>query len=578
MRQEERREGEPNGTQMPAEQALLPAGQASHLFLTHIEVMTVKRFALLVAAGVLWLFVAALPTFADGGPHVMTLNNGTGGLSGDCASCHRAHTAKAANLLTAAVPGLCTNCHNGTKATTDVIDGVQYTPTGVAGTYQQTTVVGALRGGGFNYALMGTASRLSIGGTQTVTLNGAPTGGTFTLTFKGQTTSALAYNATAAQVQAALVALSTVGSSTVYSGSGASNMTGTQTNNITVAKNATTGVLTLTMQNAFRLASQPAVTAGASRLTGGTSPSITVVDTTQSGVREAGYIGVLASGTATTSNHQGTGTVWGNGAVSGTPSYGATGVVLDCTKCHNPHGNGQYRILDTTPGEDWSTTNPAAGYVAGAAAVEVVDVTPVATTITATQARNYTVNPSTNGLTTGVVGTAKQGDYWRYKYDTAGATNFTNFYLGVDPMNTGWNGITKTNKADNAGVSPANTTGLMTAWCIQCHTRYSGLPNATTGVASSLSDNSGGDAVFMYKHGTSRIGCEQCHVSHGSNAAMTSAGSLTVPNPDGTANATGGRLLKVGNRGTCNLCHDPTGTVTPGTVVGPIPATITGLP
>src|SRR5207249_5649651 len=49
---------------------------------------------------------------------------------------------------------------------------------------------------------------------QTVTVTGAGGkggGGTFTLTFNGQTTTALAYNATAAQVQAALNALSSVG-------------------------------------------------------------------------------------------------------------------------------------------------------------------------------------------------------------------------------------------------------------------------------------------------------------------------------------------------------------------------------
>lgn len=42
-----------------------------------------------------------------------------------------------------------------------------------------------------------------------------PTSGTFTLTFGGQTTAALAYGATAAQVQAALIALSTIGASDV---------------------------------------------------------------------------------------------------------------------------------------------------------------------------------------------------------------------------------------------------------------------------------------------------------------------------------------------------------------------------
>jgi hypothetical protein len=42
---------------------------------------------------------------------------------------------------------------------------------------------------------------------QTVTITGAPTGGTFTLTYAGQTTAPIAYNATAAQVEAALEAL-----------------------------------------------------------------------------------------------------------------------------------------------------------------------------------------------------------------------------------------------------------------------------------------------------------------------------------------------------------------------------------
>jgi hypothetical protein len=44
---------------------------------------------------------------------------------------------------------------------------------------------------------------------------GSPTGGTFTLTYNGQTTSGIAYNATAAAVQSALSSLSTVGAGNV---------------------------------------------------------------------------------------------------------------------------------------------------------------------------------------------------------------------------------------------------------------------------------------------------------------------------------------------------------------------------
>lgn len=116
-------------------------------------------FGVVAALG---LLIAAGPVRADAGPHSVDLNSGTSGLGGDCASCHRAHTASAADLLTAEVPALCTNCHNGTKATTDVVDGLQYAAgAGIpynGGTQgSQANVVGPLRGGGFSYALMDTS-------------------------------------------------------------------------------------------------------------------------------------------------------------------------------------------------------------------------------------------------------------------------------------------------------------------------------------------------------------------------------------------------------------------------------------
>ncbi len=152
------REVEPRTTMTPAAQAILS--------MPRLEVMTVRKFALLFAGGALWLFVAALPVLADGGPHQMAINNGTGtpGLTADtCAGCHRAHTATAEGLLKNDLPNLCLDCHNGTKATADVVHGVQYDPASATG-----AVLGALRGGGFSYALIDSANpaRLSytIGG------------------------------------------------------------------------------------------------------------------------------------------------------------------------------------------------------------------------------------------------------------------------------------------------------------------------------------------------------------------------------------------------------------------------------
>jgi hypothetical protein len=63
------------------------------------------------------------------------------------------------------------------------------------------------------YGALGIKYIKTPGGTnsvQTLTLTGAPTGGTFTITYAAQTTAALPYNATAAQVEAALEALSNI--------------------------------------------------------------------------------------------------------------------------------------------------------------------------------------------------------------------------------------------------------------------------------------------------------------------------------------------------------------------------------
>jgi RHS repeat-associated protein len=100
---------------------------------------------------------------------------------------------------------------------------------------------------------------------QQVSLTGSPTGGTFTLTFNGQTTSAIAYNATAATVQSALQALSTIGS-----------------NNALVAP-ASGGGWAVRFAGTLGGAAQPALTGNGSGLTGGSSPSVAVAVTSEGG-------------------------------------------------------------------------------------------------------------------------------------------------------------------------------------------------------------------------------------------------------------------------------------------------------
>lgn len=98
---------------------------------------------------------------------------------------------------------------------------------------------------------------------QTITITGAPTGGTFTLGFSGQTTAGIAYNAVASAVQSALVALTSVGAG-----------------NVTVSGGpGPTTPYVVTFTNQLANSDQPTLTATGS-FTGGTTPAVAVTTTT----------------------------------------------------------------------------------------------------------------------------------------------------------------------------------------------------------------------------------------------------------------------------------------------------------
>jgi hypothetical protein len=110
----------------------------------------------------------------------------------------------------------------------------------------------------------GTAPTPSGTGTsevQLITITGTPTGGTFSLTFGGQTTAAIAYNATAATVQTALQGLSTIGASNAL-------VTG-----------SAGGPYTVTFAGALANTNTAAIVA-VGTFTGGTSPAIAVTTPT----------------------------------------------------------------------------------------------------------------------------------------------------------------------------------------------------------------------------------------------------------------------------------------------------------
>jgi predicted CXXCH cytochrome family protein len=238
-------------------------------------------------------------------------------------------------------------------------------------------------------------------------------------------------------------------------------------------------------------------------------------------------IGVLATTQTVNSQHavDGTaGTMWGAGVI-GTAGAGISNT-LECTSCHDPHGNGNYRILRTTP----QGAIDAAGYA-------IPDTYPKT-------AADYTVS------------------------------NYFNMYFG---------GATPPPMPAGPSVTPAPGQSILVdtaRWCSQCHTRYLARSGRTIPPFSEASRADSGDAIFTYRHTSAGWGissttgnssynnraCITCHASHGSNSSMpgnTTLGtnySSTVPWPDGsTVNPANdperASLLKMDNRGMCKKCH-----------------------
>lgn len=103
---------------------------------------------------------------------------------------------------------------------------------------------------------------------QTLAITGTPTGGSLTLTYDGETTAAIAYNASATEVQNALQALSNVAAGDVACSGG--NLPDTA---VSIAFRRNLGGLNVSL-----------ITADGTNLTGGTVPTASVTTTT-AGIR-----------------------------------------------------------------------------------------------------------------------------------------------------------------------------------------------------------------------------------------------------------------------------------------------------
>jgi hypothetical protein len=137
-------------------------------------------------------------------------------------------------------------------------------------------------------AIVQTTAGALVSDVQTLSLTGNPTAGAFTLALSGQTTAPIPFNATSAQVQAALVGLSNIGAGNVICSGG-----------------PLPGAVTITFAGLLATGTQPVITVGSSTLTGAGSPSTNLVHTTpgarSANVQTLSVAGVPTGGTFTLS-------------------------------------------------------------------------------------------------------------------------------------------------------------------------------------------------------------------------------------------------------------------------------------
>jgi predicted CXXCH cytochrome family protein len=510
----------------------------------------VRRLALVLACGAAWLILAAVPALADGGPHVMTSNNGSLGLNADgCAGCHRAHTAQGPYLINAAdETALCKTCHGAavTGSTVDVMTGVQYA-LDTDGLRDTTTQLGALRDGGFDQARISSSDATRVAYLRTATDTSfrtkVPVGGAedvtsahIAMTENGLTNPGILWGNGANG--------SGVGPAVELSCASCHNPHGNGQYRILNPIPEATGA---GFDDAW-VADIRVSTAADNRVHTVSSNALVAGDV----VTIAGHSSAEANGTWTVAT-----------SVSGSGGVYVTLVGLD--------------IL----------TDGTGGTIERISGATVTDA-PLAA---AGDTRNYTVlqvlgtegTPSTYLLYASQVATAASAGTFNGipgDYTDAGG----DYLHRTIPWDPGVNGVcdptvfplqagcTTANDAPNG--LPSTFDAQITAWCASCHTRYfadrnpvTDPPDGTTG--SAWGNPRPGDDIYKYQHRTiPNRACTTCHVSHGSNAVMDGTFSSTYLYPDMTTVSASSRLLKVDNRGTCQSCHDPTGTIVPPNTVG----------
>ena len=215
-------------------------------------------------------------------------------------------------------------------------------------------------------------------------------------------------------------------------------------------------------------------------------------------------IGALAAAGAepTQSRHSTDGTaqtIWGNGAISAVSNPGLAGNPLSCGECHDPHGNGNYRILRSVP-----SGSGGAGY-----------------TVPDTYPKVYTTSNYFNMTFTGSTTTdniLKDTSAWCAQCHTR--------YL-----------------AARRAALPADASRVDSGDAIFAFRHTSAGWGNSSAVPPVASNNT--------------RACITCHAVHGSNAtAGTYSGSVPLPDNVAGSGAADNRLLKMNNRGICQKCHN----------------------
>lgn len=607
--------------------------------------------AVLVVFGVVGL---AAPASADNGPHI-ALEVGSGmsaavGTPDGCAGCHRLHSAKGeVNLLrygTGTEASFCQGCHDGTGASTDVVDGIDKNANPVNQYY-------ALRGGGFSRAMIdgvnAVRGNLYLSGSsyRINKFNATGTsGGVSDTSIPGNAIPVLAVSpspSTSADVTSA----HSFGSQTMW-GSGTTGQGETVTLNCTSCHNPhgngnyrilnpvgapTNGTpinifsqfgtvasakayydsisttasryvyqFTTSAANTFRTGEVVNVWASGAATTGTSPSSLTIgkyiaggtiinIHTANKTIEIAAQKDLTVSGNLTAGTSQWT---WATSAP--TSSENAIGSAKTLSLGETTYITPAYAssiISAVDNGSTWTFVTAAAQTLYagqkvtiasgnGNTAYPVSEAEVLATNLSTT---SFTINEPA-AATNATVGT-EAGLYLKGIPDALEASPAAT-PSGMDRGNAvGESGHKKSYVTGNYfladehymggtfagnGQGTSGATGLKTAyianvsqWCATCHTRYLGNSTGTRSYKNTA--NGTIDSTFTFRHSSTSAGegsanCIQCHVAHGSNVKMTGTytSNLAAPSSASSSGAESGgndgsRLLRVGNRGLCLLCH-----------------------